>query len=318
MYCSCFLCMVRSLFSHLSHATMKRLTLTALAASLLCAPAFAADTPGRFTLDVKIDGSGHQAKDRAHSKFTTSESLHAAFTLLGGDPEDSNRLDHDGNAAVMQKQVNEANARAPSREQQQAIMMKARAQGEACKGDMACMQKVAMEMAKTTSSWSVRPAPAGANAGRYITFAAADAGVCKPEYTGKIRNDVEGVFPDVQGLVPFTNSTSADFKANSMQSLPLCSAMLVVDKSANKIYLSMQHAEMLGNVKRTEGGRERVNDSNTGVRLSDDALEWVAKTLNGAAKSGKARTTLKIPTSSTLGGVGEKTFNVEMSWKFDA
>ena len=297
---------------------MQRLTLTALAASLLCASAFAADKPGRFTLDVKIDGSGHQAKDRAHSQFTTAESLHAAFTLLGGDPEDSNRLDHEGNAAAMQKQVDEANARAPSHDQQKAIMEKARAQAEACRGDMTCMQKIALEMARTTSSWNVRPAPAGANAGRYMTFAAADAGVCKPEYTARIRNDVEGVFPDVQGLVPFTNNTSTDFKANAMQSLPLCSAMLVVDKSANKIYLSMQHAEVQGSVKRTEGGRVRVNDSNTGVRLSDDALAWVAKTLNGAAKSGKARTTLKIPINSTQGGVGEKTFNVEMSWKFES
>ncbi len=297
---------------------MKRLSIAALAASLLCNPAFAADRPGRLTLDVKIDGSGHQAKDRAHSKFTTTESMHAAFTLLGGDPEDTNRLDHDGNAATMQKQVNEANARAPSRDQQQAMMEKARAQGEACKGDIACMQKIAMEMSRATSSWNVRPAPAGANAGRFITYAAADAGVCKPEYTAKIRNDVDGVFPDVQGLVPFTSNTSADFKANNMQSLPLCSAMLVVDKSANKIYLSMQHAEVLGNVKRTEGGRVRVNDSNIGVRMNQDALEWVARTLNGAPKSGKERTTLKIPTNTTLGGVGEKIINVEMAWKFES
>lgn len=297
---------------------MKRLSIAALAASLLCNPAFAADRPGRLTVDVKIDGSGHQAKDRAHSKFTTTESMHAAFTLLGGDPEDTNRLDHDGNAATMQKQVNEANARAPSREQQQAMMEKARAQGEACKGDIACMQKIAMEMSRATSSWNVRPAPAGANAGRFITYAAADAGVCKPEYTAKIRNDVDGVFPDVQGLVPFTNNTSADFKANNMQSLPLCSAMLVVDKSANKIYLSMQHAEVLGNVKRTEGGRVRVNNSNTGVRMNEDALAWVAKTLNGAPKSGRERTTLKIPTNTALGGVGEKTINVEVAWIFES
>jgi hypothetical protein len=297
---------------------MIRFSLLALGASLLCSSALAADKPGRLVLDVKIDGSGHQAKDRAHSKFVTTESLHAAFTLLGGDPEDTNRLDHDGNAATMQNQVNEANARAPSREQQQVLMEKARAQAAACKGDMACMQRIAMDMAKTTSSWNVRPAPAGANAGRYITYAAADAALCKPEYTARIRNDVEGAFPDVQGMVPFTQNTAADFKASQLQSLPLCSAMLVLDKSANKLYLNMQHAEVQGSIKRTEGGRVRVNDSNVGVRLNQEALEWVAKTLNGAARSGKERTTLKIPTSSTLGGTGEKTINVELSWKFES
>ncbi len=297
---------------------MKRLILAALAASLLDTTVLAADKPGRLVIDVKIDGSGHQAKDRAHSKFVTTESMHAAFTLLGGDPEDINRLDHDGNAAAMQGQLNAANARAPSREQQQAIMEKARAQAGACKGDMACMQKIAMEMAKTTSSWSARPAPAGANGGRFITYSASDPDYCKPEYTARIRNDADGVFPDVQGLVPFTNTTTADFKANNIQSLPLCSAMLVLDKSSNKIHLSMHHAEVLGSVKRTEGGRVRVDERNVGVRLNQDALEWVAKTLNGVPKSGRECTTLKIPTSSTLGGTGEKTINVEVTWKFES
>lgn len=297
---------------------MKRLTLATLAASLLCASALAADKPGRLVLDVKIDGSGHQAKDRAHSRFVTTESMHAAFTLLGGDPEDSNRLDHDGNAAAMQAQVSAANARAPSREQQQATMEKARAQAGACKGDIACMQKIALDMAKATSSWSVRPAPAGASAGRFITYSAADPDYCKPEYSARIRSDADGVFPDVQGLVPFTHTTTADFKASNMQSLPLCNTMLVLDKSANRIFLSMQHAEVQGSVKRTEGGRVRVDDRNVGVRMSQEALEWVAKTLNGAPKSGREHTTLKIPTNSTLGGVGEKVINVELIWKFDS
>ncbi|HZV65600.1 MAG TPA: hypothetical protein VFG03_11915 [Telluria sp.] len=71
-----------------------RFTAAVLAAALLCAPAFGADVPGRFTLDVKIDGAGHQAKGREHSRFTTEESVHAAFTLVGsGVPEDANQLD---------------------------------------------------------------------------------------------------------------------------------------------------------------------------------------------------------------------------------
>lgn len=289
----------------------------ALAASLLCTAAVAADKPGRLVLDVRIDGTGHQAKDRTQSKFTTTESLHAAFTLLGGDPEDSNRLDIEGNGAAMQKQVNEANARAPSREQQQALMEKAQAQAAACKGDVSCMQKIALDMAKATASWNVQAAPAGANAGRYVTYAAADPTICKPEYAAKMRNEVAGTFPDVQGMVPFTITTLADFKANTMQSLPLCSAMLVLDKATNKIHVSMQHVEVTGSVKRTEGGRVRINDGNVGVNLNQDALAWVARTLKGAARSGKEQTTLKIPTDSTMGGVGEKLIKVEMSWKFD-
>ena len=298
---------------------MNHCFLAALIASLLCAPAFGADRPGRFTLDVKIDGSGHQAKGREHSRFTSDESLHAAFTLVGsGVPEDSNRLDIEGNAATMQKQVSEANARAPSREQQKEIMERARAGMEACKGDMGCMQKAAQALALQTSSWSVRPASPGANAGRYLSYGASADTVCRPEFTARLRNNADGEFADVQGLVPFTNKTSADFKANALQSLPLCGAMLVVDKTANTIFINPPTVEVKGRSVRVEGSHTMFDYADTGVRLSQDALEWVAKQLQGAPKSGKRRTTLKIPTSGTLGGIGEKTFNVEMSWSFDA
>lgn len=298
---------------------MNRCFIAALAASLLCAPAFGADRPGRFTLDIKIDGSGHQAKGREHSKFTTEESMHSAFTLVGsGVPEDVNRLDIAGNAATMQKQVNEANARAPSREQQKEIMERAKAGMEACKGDMACMQKAAQALALQTSSWSVRPASPGANAGRFLTYAAATEAACRPEFTARLRNNADGEFADVQGLVPFTNKTSADFKANPLQSLPLCTAMLVVDKTANTIFVNLPSVEVKGKAVRVEGSHTMYDYTDTGVRLNQDALEWVAKQLQGAPKSGKQRTTLKIPTSGTLGGTGEKIINVEMTWSFDA
>jgi hypothetical protein len=295
-----------------------RFIAAALAASLLCAPAFAADVPGRFTLDVRIDGSGHQAKGREHSKFTTEESMHAAFTLVGsGVPEDSNQLDIAGNAAILQKQVNEANARAPSREQQKAVMERAKAAMEACKGDMACMQKAAQALTLQTSSWSVRPATPGANAGRFLTYAAASENVCRPEFQARLRNNADGEFADVQGLVPFTNKTSADFKASALQSLPLCTGMLVVDTRTNTIFINLPTTEVKGRTARTEGSHTVFDNADAGVRLNQDALDWVAKQLQGAAKSGKQRTTLKIPTSGTLGGTGEKIINVEMSWSFD-
>jgi hypothetical protein len=295
-----------------------RFTVAVLAAALLCAPAFAADRPGRFTLDVKVDGSGHQAKGREHSRFTTEESMHVAFTLVGsGVPEDTNPLDIAGNAAVLQKQVDEANARAPSRDQQKAVMERARATMEACKGDMACMQKAAQALALQTSSWSVRPASPGANAGRFLTYAAASEGVCRPEFQARLRNNADGEFADVQGLVPFTNKTTADFKASALQSLPLCTGMLVVDARANTIFIQLQTAEVKGRVVRVEGSHTRFDNADAGVRLNQDALEWVAKQLQGAAKSGKQRTTLKIPTNTTLGGIGEKIINVEMSWNFN-
>lgn len=297
---------------------MKHPSIAALAAALLCAPAFGADRPGRFTLDVRIDGAGHQAKGREHSSFTTEESMHLAFTVVGsGVPEDSNRLDHAANAAAMQQQVNEANARSPSQDQKTAIMERARAQMAACQGDLACIQKGAQALALQTSSWSVRPAAPGPNAGRYLTFASATQTVCKPELRATLRNNASGEFADVQGLVPFTNKNSADFKANPLQSLPLCTTMLVVDTSANTITVALQSPEIKGRSVRTEGSRTMFDYADSNVRLNQDSLDWVIKQLQGAAKSGKQRTTLKIPTNTSLGGVGEKIMNVEMTWNFE-
>lgn len=297
---------------------MKPHSIVVLAGCLLCASAIGADRPGRFTLDVKIDGSGHQAKGKDHSKFTTEESVHAAFTLVGsGVAEDSNQLDVTGNAATMQKQVSEANARAPSREQQQQIMEQAKATMEACNGNMACIQAAAQKLGKQTSAWSVRPASAGANAGRFMTYSPSAQHVCKAEFQARIRNSASGEFSDVQGLVPFTNTASADFKANALQATPLCTGMIVLDIKANTIFVYPPQVEVKGKVVRVEGARTMIDSSDTEVRLNRDAMDWVAKQLQGATKSGTLRTTLKIPTSSTLGGVGEKTINVEMTWKFD-
>lgn len=289
-----------------------------LAVSLLCGTAFAADHPARFTLDVKIDGSGHQAKGKDHSQFTTVETMHAAFTLIGsGVGEDSNRLNVSGNAATMQKQVNEANARAPSREQQQQIMEQAKARMAACNGNMGCMQAEAQKLGKVTSAWSVRPASPGADAGRFLTYATPAQDVCKAEFQARLRNNASGEFPDVQGLVPFTNVVTADFKANQLQATPLCTAMIVLDTRSNTIFVHPPLPEVRGKVVRTEGSRTMIDSPDTIVSLNRDALDWVAKQLQDAPKSGTQRTTLKIPTSSTLGGVGEKIVNVEMTWKFD-
>ena len=306
---------------HFGQTFMKHPFIAALAASLLCAPVFAADRdrPGRFTIDVKIDGTGHQANGRETARFTTEESTHTAFTLIGsGVPEDSNRLDIAGNAAVMQKQVDEANARAPSREQQKAIMERAKEDMAACKGDMGCLTRIGQALGVQTASWAPRPASPGANAGRFLSYSAAPAAVCKPDYQVKIRRDDAGKSEDVQGLVPFTHKTSADFKANALQSTSLCLATVVVDTKTNAIFVSLPWPEVSGKVVRKEGSHTVMDYADTGVRLSQDALDWVAKTLNGAARSGKQRTTLKIPTSSAQGGTGEKTINVEMSWNFDA
>jgi hypothetical protein len=218
----------------------------------------------------------------------------------------------------MQMLGDEAKARAHSPEKQKAILERARADMEACKGDMGCLTRVSQALGVQTSAWAPQPASPGANAGRFLSYSAAPANVCKPEFRAQIRSDVAGKSEDVQGLVPFTDKTRADFKANALQSTSLCLATVVVDTKTNAIFVRLPWPEVKGKYARVEGSHTVMDYADTGVRLNQEALDWVARQLRGAAKSGKQRTTLKIPASSPQGDTGEKTINVEMTWNFDA
>jgi hypothetical protein len=300
---------------------MKRtLALTAFLALLLAGlTATAAERPGRLTIDIKIDGKGHQKNGGAYSTFTSAEQMHAAATLLSsGVAEDTNRLDHAGNAAAMQKQGEQAKARAPDRAGQEAYMERARAAMAACSGNTACMTQVAQKMGRETSSWNVRPPDNSANAGRFLTYAMSPPAVCKGEFDAKVKTEVEGKFPDVQGLVPFTSKSNADYHANELEKGSLCNGTIVLDTRNDRIFAYVPMVEIKGRKLRMEGSYTALDSKDGEVRMNQDALAWVEKQLQNAPKSGKQRTTLKIPTDTPLGGVGEKIINVEVSWSFES
>jgi hypothetical protein len=286
---------------------------------LACLAAAAGERPGRLVVDIKIDGKGHQKNGGAYSTFTSAEQMHAAATLLSsGVPEDTNRLDMAGNAAAMQKQANEAKARAPDRAGQEAYMERAKAAMAACAGNTACMTQVAQKMGRETSSWNVRPPNNSANAGRFLTYAMSPAAVCKGEFDAKLKTEAEGKFPDVQGLVPFTSKTNADYHASELQKNSLCNGTIVFDTRNDRIFAYVPMVEIKGQKLRMEGSYTAQDNKDGEVRMNQDALAWAEKQLQNAPRSGKQRTTLKIPTDTPLGGVGEKIINVEMSWSFES
>ena len=254
---------------------MFRRTLAALAACLLWAPAFGAERLGRFTLDVKIEGAGQLAKGSEHSRSSTEESLHAAFTLASpGIPEAENRLEEAGS-------------------------------------NLAAMQRASQRLA----SQGQRPAAQGARAGRYLTYSGTAENICRPEYRARIRSQAEGALVDVYGITPFTHVVSADFKATPVQLTPLCSALVVVDTANNNIFVYPPGVTVRGKVLRTEGKRPTIDSPNTNLRLTQEAMDWVVRQLQSAARSGTQRTTLKIP--GAAGETGETVIKVEMSWSFE-
>ncbi len=289
----------------------------AMALAMGTAPAQAAERMGRLTLDIKIDGKGRQQKDATYSTFTTDESVHAAFSLVtSGDPEDTNRLDIAGNAAATQRQVDQAMARTPDTAAQAAMVERARIAMAACKGDVGCMSQAAQALGQQTASWSALPPDNSANEGRYLTFATPNTSQCKGEFNARIASDTQGKLADVQGLVPFTKRARADYRATDLQASTLCNGMIVLDTRLNRIFAYIPEVEVKGHSVWTEGTRTTL-DADGEIRLNQDALVWAARQLQNAPASGTQKTRLKIPTQTALGGTGEKTIDVQITWRFD-
>lgn len=294
-------------------------TALALALASACSMARASERAGRLTLDLQIDGKGHQQKGGTYSNFTTRETMHLAFTLVSsGEPEDTNRLDIAGNSAAVQKQVAQAKARTPDRAGQEAVVERARAAMEACKGNVACMSQVAQKLGQQTASWNALPPDNSANEGRYLTYATPDASQCKGEFNAKIATDVEGKLGDVQGLVPFTKTERADYRATALQAMSMCNSMIVLDTRENRLFASIPAVEIKGHKVWTEGSRTTLDAKDGEIRLNQDALVWATKQLHNGPRSGTQKTRLKIPVSTTLGGEGENVLDVQLSWKFES
>jgi len=155
----------------------------------------------------------------------------------------------------------------------------------------------------------------GAGPARFLTYSATVETVCQPEYHARVRSSADGTVSDIQGQIPFTQTSSADFKAGPLQIIPLCRGVVVADSGANTIFVYPPDVAIRGKVLRTENKRTTIDTSNTTVRLNQEAMDWVVRQLQAAPRSGKQRTTLKIP--APAGETGEKLIKVEMSWSFE-
>ncbi|TFW18378.1 hypothetical protein E4L96_13190 [Massilia arenosa] len=292
-----------------------------LAAAALCALAACAQADplraGRLTLDIKIDGTGTTQSGKASATVKTAETIHMAFTLLAGSPEPTNRLDLVANPPTAPQPIANVQAKNLNRDQQKAVMEKGQKALQACGQDVACMQRVAMQMTQDTSTWQPAMPAAPQGEDRYLTFAAAMPSDCKPAFSATVRDITEGTHNDVQGLVPFSQKALADYKGNNNDLPILCAGMLVLDLKTNRIWYAGNVPAPRGRATFIEGTHTVSDTPNAELALNRDAMKWALQQLNGNTRSGKARTTLKAPLSLAGGHKGENTVNVEASWYFD-
>lgn len=291
----------------------------ALSAGALCLSAGAAERKARLVVDIKIEGRGSASSAMTGEKGggTTSQELHASVTLTSnGVLETTNRNDIAGNAAQMEKQMREARARQPDPAQMKERALQLQKQMMACNGDIGCINRLSGDYARESASWQIRPVQGGEE--RFLTYYGYQG--CQSDFHARIDSSRQGTIPDVQGPVPFTEKTAADYHATPLDKALLCNAFnyLVADTKANKIHVTLGGVPIKGTYMRTEGGRKLfASDAASDLRLHEDAMAWARAKLDGAPRSGKERTTLKLATKPGEKGSREGTVDVELSWRFE-
>lgn len=295
------------------------LRLVLLLPAMLLHGLVAAEQPARMTIDLQVRSHGTAQKGRESARWTASEKFHASFAMLtSGVPENTNRLDLGGNAAGVGKSLREAQERTPGRAQQEAVAARGKAALDACKGDLSCMMQVAQDLGNATAAWNARSPEAPGDA-RFLTYYAPDPERCGGDYSAVIKRDKTGVFPDVQGLVPYMETMTADYHASALEKSSLCGqvAMMVLDTAAEKVYASVFPVMKIRG-KRTRQEQQRpVQQSEGEVMLQNELVTWVLEKMrHGLPKSGKERVELKFPADT--GWRGEKVFTVDFAWAFDA
>jgi hypothetical protein len=291
--------------------------LSLIAAALATAPlAHAADQYGRFTFDLKVDGAGQEQRGQDYSKSKISQSAHVAFTVMrSGDGDDRNFLDHAAANAAMAQHVEASRARAPSQAKQQETMAQAQKALAACKNDMACMQNVAAKLGRETASWSAPPPDTSADEGRYLNYIQVEPAQCKAEFSARIDDSTSGAYADVAGMRPATTKVAVDFKGSEMEKAAVCMGGVTVDKRTGKIMARIAMPEVKGRYVSTDAGKVTADSANSQFSLNADAVKWAFDQINGGARSGSQRGTLKIPAAAPA--KGETVLNVEVRWSFD-
>jgi hypothetical protein len=294
--------------------TMLKTALT-LAAVLASVPAMSATQPARFMLDVKIDGGATQKKGDNLNVSSISEVVHVAYSL--GRPDYTtpiNLLDDGANAARTNRQLAAAQARMPAPDKQAEMMRGFEAEANACKGNVQCMTNLANKMAKMTAAWNAGAPAATDNEGSFLQYEALEGTACKPEFSARVRNGEKGQQADVGGPKPFANKTEADYLGNEHERQLLCNSQLVQDQKSGRIFVKPMLPVVKGMAQHTRAGVVYMENKNQDIPPNAEAWAWVGKQLLGAPRSGKARTTLKVPVESAIYGTAERTVNVEMSW----
>jgi hypothetical protein len=149
---------------------------------------------------------------------------------------------------------------------------------------------------------------------RYLNFYGFDG--CGAQVSATIDDRISGRYADVQGMVPYTITRKADWKADANQSRIVCTAYApVLDVKGRAITTDgLVLPEVRGRTTRNDRGR--TDSAEEALPLRGEAITWASEQLRQAPASGKRKTTLPIASTSGQGTV-EGNLVVELSWRFE-
>lgn len=308
--------------------------LLAFGALLTCAAlshaAVAAERRGRLTVDIKVTGKEEwrnaQGTDQATVRLAQTMSF-STVVQTDGEIVDFNMKDPGygqqqmAQAAQTAQAVASAQGRKPMTQAEfQARMIQGQA---ACKGDQQCL----IELSTKASQWTnqmlagqATTAPAQQGSGSYLDYMGFES--CGAKIHMTINDVTEGSYADVQGPVPFSSKTTADYAGNDNERAILCTVtQLVVDTQQKMMYtdgLTLGSAQ--GSAVRTSRGK--TTQSQGELPLKGEAFKWASDQLRRAPLSGTRKGIVKlttpqgssVPFAVTQGG---GTAEVEMTWRFE-
>lgn len=261
----------------------------AAAVSLLASPALA-DQQARLTVELKVRGTEQvrgagQSAEHAEGRFDDSYRIGVTLTS-SGEPGNVNIKDPEF-AAKMMAQAQEIQA-----------------------------------MVQAMQAGKAPPATADVDEEddyRYLDFFAGDD--CADEIHVVIDRALSGEYADVQGMVPYSLRSTADYRGNDLERQLTClGASLVLDVKAQVFYtdaIGMPEAQGR-EVREVKGRAAQASDSR--LSLHGEISLWVAQQLRKAPVSGQQRATIELAQNRS-GAMSTGDYRgqaeVELSWRLE-
>lgn len=311
---------------------MKHLaTLAAAALAVaLVPPAFAAERTATLIVELRINGQERWQNDGGTDAATVSYQQRISFsTVVRTDGEIVDFNHKDPGYATQQMARAQQVSMAATQARGLAPMTQAEFQDRVLKAQATCGTdtRCLMDLGAKVSEWSLQmsagtpvagPAPQGN--GEYLNYFGFEN--CGARIRIELQGRTEGHYADVQGPVPFSVTSVADYDGSALEREALCTQSNFVVDTRKKLL----HGDgwlvgpPRGTITRVDRGQTETSQG--AIAFRGEIITWAAEQLRNAPLSGTRKGVVElrnavgtdIPFAVTRGGGKAE---VELSWRFE-